>query len=146
MFLRLTDILEFFRFLIKKVNPKVFVYIKIYRNKLEMVNLNNGKILTKSSFNDFSSNRLLIAYNLEIESLGKEMLNEIVGKYRATRNIFLIIHPIENEFINVYPTEKMMLNDFGQSIGGNYVQIIDGKADQLTSNELSQILEENIKA
>ena len=136
----LNDFVGIISFFLKKIKPKVFIYITLFREKIEMRNILNGKSMRRNSKIPFSCYRLLIADSEAIESIGKEMLNELCRNEKYTRSIFLVIHPLEMEFIKVYPVERMTLNDFGAMIGGDYVVIIENKPDQLSEKELKEII------
>ena len=140
---RLSEIIEIYYYLIRIFNPKVFIYITIYSDKLEMTNVLTCKTLIKASTIPFSSNRLLIANNIAIEKLGKEMLKELLNGKVNTNHLFLILHPIEKEFTKLYPVEKIILNDFAQSIGGHSVQIIENITTKLSELELKRIAKTN---
>ncbi len=139
----LSDIIELCYYLIRIFNPKVFIYITIYSDKLEMTDVLNSKTLIKVSPIPFSSNRLLIADNTSIETLGKEMVKELLNGKVKTNHLYFILHPIEKEFTKIHPVEKMILNDFAQSIGGHSVQIIENISTKLSESELKGIVKIN---
>jgi len=71
------------------------------------------------------------------------MLKELLNGKVNTNHLFLILHPIEKEFTKLYPVEKIILNDFAQSIGGHSVQIIENITTKLSELELKRIAKIN---
>lgn len=137
---RLNDFMNLFYFISRLFNAKLFIYTTISRDNIEMKNLSNGKTIKAKAEKSFSSERLLVADNIIIEKMGKEMLEEICGKGIKTKQIFLLIQPIEKGFEKVYPVEKMILNDFGHVIGASYVYIIQDSLTKLNNIELDKII------
>ena len=93
-----------------------------------MENLSNGKILSKTSNEDFSSDRLLIADCKIAEKLSREMLKDICNNDLQSRSISIILHPLEKGFGKIYPVEKMIYRDFIHWIGGHEVVFEDSIA------------------
>lgn len=78
-----------FKFLIDRI------YLKIYRNRFEVINLENGSVTNEKSEKDFSTERLLVG-NFSIANdcllaIGKN----INGKRLLKRRFDTLIHPVE---------------------------------------------------
>ena len=132
---RLNDIKLLGLWLIKSLRSPLSFYVVLKRDFLKITNLANGKVEESNNLN-FSSRRLLIADPIKAEEAAKTLLERISSKADlGTRTKRILCHPIDNEFSEMSPAERMILNDFAHQIGGSYVKIIDAN-DELTQNEI----------
>ncbi|WP_194778303.1 hypothetical protein [Pararhodonellum marinum] len=138
----LNDAMNFFCFWVRFFRSKLFIYLIISRNQLEIKNLETGKMITQKSTFPFSSNRLLIANNLVAEKLGREMMNMVCGGDLKFRHVFVILHPLETGFDEICQVEKLLYNDFGTRIGAHGV-ILSESLKKLNAAELNKLIVKN---
>jgi hypothetical protein len=104
-----------------------------------MINISNGKLISKIAEQQFSSDKLLIADNIIAEKMGKEMIEEITNNKSKKRLVKIVLQPMENRFEKISPVEKMIYNDFISQIGGN--EIYFEESDQrLTKEQIEEKL------
>lgn len=137
---RLEDIKALFYFTIKLFRSKLFIYLVISRNQLEVHNLKTGQTIKLKSKEPFSTNRLLIANNIIAENLGKQIMSKICGRDLKLSPVFIIIHPLEVGFDDVSQVEKMIYNDFGMILGAREVTI-EESLEKLNKERLIRIKE-----
>ena len=137
---RLEDIKALFYFMVRLFRSKLFIYVVISRNQLEVHNLKTGQTIKLRSEVPFSSTRLLIANNTIAENLGKQIMNKICGRDLKLSPVFIIIHPLETGFEEISPVEKMIYNDFGMMLGARAV-IIEESLEKLNKENLTRIKE-----
>ena len=111
------------------------VHVKIFRDKIEMINLKTGDSIAKSALQKFSSSRLLVADYSNAEELCRLIAKEL----RLPRNIKVLIQPMEILEGGLGESEKRTMRDLAEQIGAVSVAIVTD-VRSLTNEEALQIL------
>ena len=113
-------------------NPfqRIPVYIKIYPDKIEIVNIKTGQALSKVASTSFSSSRMLIAEFNVAENLIRDILNELG---LSKRSLKLLIQQMKEFEGGICESEKRILADLGEQAGAVSIQIVN--RTQVLSNE-----------
>ena len=133
---RLQDIKHLFFWFIKLFRPRRTVYLVIKPNFIKVYNFENGKTISKSANQRFSSNRLIIADPIQAELLAKKLLRELYSTSEInTRRLHILLHPIADDMDEFSLAEKMMFNDFILQVGAQSGKIITSQKE-LSAEEL----------
>jgi hypothetical protein len=102
------------------------VYIKLFRNKVEIVNLKTGETISRESTEPFSTQRSITADVNKADALIRNVLKDLLPK----KNIFprqtkILIQQVENVEGGLSEIEKRALRDLGEMAGGTPVILID---------------------
>jgi hypothetical protein len=116
---------------------KAPVYVKIYRDKIEITNVNTQQTISKTSNIKFSTNRLLVAEFNIAEILIREILKEL-GLSRRTLKV--LIQPMEELEGGLSEVEKRVLRDLAEQSGGAVVYIVN-RTKPMTNEEIQGFLQ-----
>jgi len=112
------------------------VYVKIYPDKIEVINITTRETISKTSLTKFSSDRLLIAeYNIA-EALLCEILKELKLSKRSLKVLIQQMKELEG---GLSETEKRTLRDFAEQAGARSVYIIN-RTSSMTAEEIQDFL------
>jgi len=117
------------------------IYIKLWRNHVEISNLETGETITKPALNSFSSVRNVVGnFNYANEAI-KSVLNELRLKPTFLgAGLNIIIQQLEGIEGGLSDIEKRALRDLGEMAGGRKVFIIE-HSQRLSMDEALQELE-----
>lgn len=105
---------------------RIPVYIKIYYNKIEIVNLKSDQVISKLPVIEFSSTRLLVAEFNIAENLIREILKEMGI---AKRSLKILIQQVDNFEDQLYESEKRILRDLAEQAGGTEIYLVNRKKE-----------------
>lgn len=105
---------------------RVPIYIKLFKNGVEIINLKTGEAISRKATEPFSSQRLIIADFNKANELIRSVLNDLLPK----KNIFpwqtkILIQQVEAVEGGLSHIEKRALRDLGEMAGGTPVILID---------------------
>jgi actin-like ATPase involved in cell morphogenesis len=102
------------------------VYIKLFKNRVEMINLETGETISRESVQPFSSQRLVIADFNKADALIRSILNDLLPKKgifpRQTKILIQQVVSVEGGLSEI---EKRALRDLGEMAGGTRVILVD---------------------
>ena len=103
----------------------VNLYVKISTNEIEVTNLSTCETIIKKAQDPFSTNRIVVGSFFKINSLMKEILQElkIPSTFWTTRR--MLIQQTEKMDDGLAEIEKRALRDIGELSGANIVIILD---------------------
>lgn len=118
------------------------IYIKLYVNRIELSRLDNGKTISQDATIGFSNKRLVVAdYSALMVDL-KTVLSELVpdrflGVFRPQLDV--VIHQMELREGGLSSTEKRIIRDIAERIGGRKI-IIEENESQLNLYDALRLL------
>jgi hypothetical protein len=116
------------------------VYIKILNNKIEIKDLRTGKSISRESSAHFSSTRLLIADFNVAELFIRSVLKELLSPQKIfQRSLKIVIQQMENLEGGLSESEKRILRDIGEQIGGVHVVLVDNTRPLSEAEALSKL-------
>jgi hypothetical protein len=119
-------------------NPfkKETAYIRLFENKVEVRYL--GQTVTRTAHQNFSNERLLIAFVTVAETFIKQILNEIQGTKLLPPTLVVLLQPMEKIEGGIAEVERMVFQDLAMQIGGKYC-FIHPTPEVLTNTEVRRI-------
>ncbi|MGB1042745.1 MAG: hypothetical protein ACPGU6_05070 [Tenacibaculum sp.] len=89
------------------------VYILLFKNRLKIYRLDNGKSIDRTSIKPFSNSRLLLGDFQRFEVFLKELIEELFKKdnYLIAPPISMLMHQLEMKEGGVTPVEKRAMVD-----------------------------------
>ena len=116
------------------------VYIKIFNNKIEIKDLRTGKSISRESSSHFSNTRLLIADFNVAELFIRSLLEEVLSPQRFfQRSLKVVIQPMEDFEGGLSESEKRILRDIGEQIGGVHVVLVENTRPLSEAEALSKL-------
>ena len=106
------------------------VYLKIYPDKIEVINLKTGASVARSPLQPFSSPRLAVADYGNAEILCRKLAGEL-GLVRKPLKVMVQQMQVFEDGLS--ESEKRVLRDLAEQIGGTTVLIVTD--DRWLSNE-----------
>jgi MreB/Mbl protein len=117
------------------------IYIKLFKNRIEIVNLETGEKISRESTEIFSSQRFIIADFNKADALIRDILNELLPRKSIfPRQTKILIQQAESVEGGLSEIEKRALRDLGEMAGGTPVILID-HFRPLSSTEASLLLQ-----
>lgn len=114
------------------------VHVKIYPDKIEIINLKTGQSAVKTALMRFSSPRLVVADYNKAEQLCRDVVKELG---LAKGNLKVLIQQMQLFEDGLCETEKRVMRDLAEQIGGVSVAlVIDDRP--LSTEEALQIVKE----
>lgn len=102
------------------------VYIKLFKNRIEIINLETGEKISRESLEIFSTQRFIIADFNKANALIKDILNDLLPRKSVfPRQTKILIQQVENVEGGLSEIEKRALRDLGEMAGGTPVLLID---------------------
>lgn len=102
------------------------IYIKLFKNRIEIVNLEKGEKISRESSELFSTQRFIVADFHKADALIRNILNDLLPKKsifpRQTKILIQQVESVEGELSQI---EKRALRDLGEMAGGTPVILID---------------------
>ena len=105
---------------------RIPIYIKLFKNRIEIVNLETEEKLSRESAEPFSTQRFIIADFNKADALIRNILNDLLpGKSIFPRQTKILIQQVESVEGGLSEIEKRALRDLGEMAGGTPVILID---------------------
>lgn len=101
------------------------IYLKLFKDEIELINMDTGRNVTRKSLLPFSSQRLIIANINVAEQLISQCLEDIGMNRRLRPPISVVIHPLENTEGGISQVERVILKDLVAHIGGRFAYVCD---------------------
>ena len=114
------------------------LYVRIFKRKIEIRNLNTDQESKKESIKDYSNDRLVIA-NF---GLAEEFLRQQVKEVCSKPNIKILIQPIDENIKDFSQVEIRSFLDSAEHAGAKIVAI-DLSQKKLSDQEVIHILDKN---
>ena len=110
------------------------VYVKIYKNKFTVKNVDKNIEVVISAIDPFTTTRLLVGEFNNAEKLLKETLKKLfTGQWYAASPI-IVIQPMEMIEGGLSPVEERVLRELAFGVGGRKVVVWVGK--ELSNEEV----------
>ena len=103
------------------------IYVKVYKNKLIVKNLDENKEVALTAVNPFTTERLLIGEFANAEQLLKEALKNVTKGRLLAPSPIIIIQPMVMFEGGLAPVEERVLNEVAFGAGGRKVVVWVGK-------------------
>jgi hypothetical protein len=105
---------------------RVPVYIKLFENGVEIINLETGEVISRKSTEPFSTKRFIIADFNKANELIRSVLNDLLPRKSIfPRQTKILIQQVETVEGGLSEIEKRALRDLGEMAGGTPVILID---------------------
>ena len=102
------------------------IYIKLSRNRIEIVNLETLEKISREPVEPFSTERLIIADFNRADTLIRNIINDLLPKKGFfPRQTKILIQQVEATEGGLSETEKRVLRDLGEMAGGTTVILIE---------------------
>lgn len=102
------------------------IYIKLSKNRIEIVNLETGETISREPIEPFSTQRFIIADFNKADALIRNIINDLLPKKSIfPRQTKILIQQVENVEGGLSEIEKRALRDLGEMAGGTSVILID---------------------
>lgn len=102
------------------------IYIKLFKNRIEIVNLDTGETISRESIEPFSTQRFIIADFNKADALIRNIINDILPRKSIfPRQTKILIQQVESVEGGLSEIEKRALRDLGEMAGGTPVILID---------------------
>jgi len=102
-----------------------YYFIKVWVNKMEIVDLETGKTIQRTATDPFSTKRVVFADFLKAEALMRSMLEELEGKRRFPRSKNIAVQQVVYPDGGLSDIEKRALVDSCEHAGGKVVLVIE---------------------
>ncbi|HEX7846515.1 MAG TPA: hypothetical protein VF476_12005 [Chitinophagaceae bacterium] len=114
------------------------VYLKIYPNKIEIINLKTGESITRTALEKFSTERLVIADFNAAEKLAREIKKEL--GLPASLKVLAQQMKVYEETLS--EAEKRMLRDIAEQMGAVSVFLVTNDIP-VSNAEALEVLRQN---
>lgn len=114
------------------------VYVKVYPDKIEIINLKTGASVVRSPLQPFSSSRMVVADFGGAELLSRQLVKEL-GLARKSLNV--LIQQMQVWDGGLSEVEKRVLRDLAEQIGAGSVYLVTDNR-RLSNDEARQILQD----
>ena len=113
-------------FIMLSIFKRTPVYIKLSKNRIEIVNLETGETISRESSEPFSTNRFIIADFNTADALIRNIMNELLPrKGILPRQTKILIQQVESVEGGLAEIEKRALRDLGEMAGGTTVILLE---------------------
>ena len=110
------------------------LYVKLWKDEIEIIDVEKGKRIREKSSISFSNSRLLIA-NFEVaEEFFKKVFLKLKKDYKIKRYNSILVHPMELVEGGISETEKRIFLESFERVGGKLVLIWNGQ--ELSNTEV----------
>ncbi len=110
------------------------LYVKLWKDEIEIIDVEKGKRIREKSSISFSNSRLLIA-NFEVaEEFFKKVFLKLKKDYKIKRYNSILVHPMELVEGGISETEKRIFLESFERVGGKLVLIWTGQ--ELSNTEV----------
>lgn len=105
---------------------KKLLYIKVYKNKIEVTNLENGHTVSKNSLEKFSTDRIIVAKFNIAESLIREIIVELnLKKGIFSPQLNILIQQMERFEDGLSDIEARGYRDICEQAGATEIHLVD---------------------
>jgi hypothetical protein len=119
-------------------------YVKLYKNKIEIVRLDDRNALTREASDNFSNERLIVADFSKFEHFLRSTLKELLPKtFLLQPTLKLLFHVMEDLEGELSTVEKRVLLDSGEHAGGKIVRVYQGKHELSVGQALEELNKKN---
>lgn len=116
------------------------VYIKLFKNKVGLLNLETGESIAREAIEPFSNERFIIADFNSANVTIRSALDELIPKRRFfPRQIKVLIQQVVELEGGLSEIEKRALRDLGEMAGGAPVILVE-HSRSLSNREADQLL------
>lgn len=119
------------------------MYVRLYRNRIEVKNVNTGKSVSKSSSIGFSNDRLLIADYVTAEKLLRKAIIEVSSTTIIPPITRIVLQPVDEVIKGISPLEKRAYLDFLEKGGGRLVMVYEFQ-EKLTDQKVIKLMNEAV--
>jgi hypothetical protein len=114
------------------------VHLKIFPDRMELINLQSGQEVSGTPLQSFSSERLLIADYNSAETLARQLALDLGVQKKRLK---VLVQPMKIERDGISTAEKRTLRDLAEQIGAKEVLIVTEERQVLRDDAL-QIMKE----
>lgn len=105
---------------------RVPVYIKLFKNGVEIVNLETGEVISRKSIEPFSTQRFILADFNKANDLIRSVMNDLLPRKGIfPRQTKILMQQVESVEGGLSEIEKRALRDLGEMAGGTPVILVD---------------------
>ncbi|HEU4902570.1 MAG TPA: hypothetical protein VFT06_07245, partial [Flavisolibacter sp.] len=97
------------------------VYVKVYPDKIEIINLKTGAAVARSPLQPFSSSRMVVADFGRAEILSRQLTKELG---LANKSLNVLIQQMQVWEGGLSEVEKRVLRDLAEQIGARSVYLV----------------------
>ncbi len=120
------------------------VYIKLFKNKVEISRLDTGKTITRAAKDNFSNERFIIADLFNAESLIREVLTALVPPFLfISPTLKIVIQQIDRSENGLSSVERRTLLDIAEHCGGITVRVVESTKELTPSQAVKKLKEKN---
>lgn len=116
-----------------------FLYVKLWKDEVEIIDVNNGKRIREKSNTPFSSSRLLIADFEVAEDFFKKVMVRLKRDYKVKRYNTFLVHPMEFVEGGISKVEERIFLESFERLNGRIVKLWYG--EELSNNQVLKKLE-----
>ncbi|GAA3781502.1 hypothetical protein GCM10022271_12260 [Corallibacter vietnamensis] len=109
-------------------------YVKIWKNRIEIIDVEKGNSICDKSNISFSNDRLLISDFDIAEKFFKKQVEKLKKDYKVKRYNSFIVQPMELNEGGISEVEKRIFLESFERVNGRKVKIWDGA--ELTNKEV----------
>lgn len=124
--------------IINRIFPSPILYVRLYRNEVEVLNVNSNITIRRKSFNTFSNKRLLIADFRAFEAFFKEVVIEVLEKRSVllkNSSFRVLVQPIDSMILEVSSVESRVFQDSFFQCGAKEILIDKSCSQKKYSNK-----------
>ena len=103
------------------------LYVKLWKNEIEIKDVEKEKSIREKSVVPFSNSRLLIADFEVAEDFFKKVLLKLKKNYKIKRYNTILVHPMELIEGGISETEKRIFLESFERVDGRAVIVWEGK-------------------
>ena len=114
---------------------KPIIYIRIFKNQMEVKNVDTGKTIKRKAINNFSNDRLLISDFVNAENLMRSLIEEVSSSKFFKPSLKILLQPVDDNIKEITPVEHRTYLDSAEHAGGAHVIVYD-KQEMLTDQQV----------
>jgi hypothetical protein len=114
------------------------VHLKIFPDRMELINLDSGEEVSATPLQPFSSERLLVADYTGAESMARQLARDLGVQKRRLK---VLVQPMRIEQGGLSTVEKRALLDLAEQMGAREVFIVTEER-QVLREEALQLMKE----
>jgi hypothetical protein len=116
------------------------LYVRFFINRIEIRDLDTGRVIDRNSSTPFSSERLLLADFFTAECFLRELVKELYPTYFLSPPSFkMVIQPMEKKEGGLSQVELRAFADSGEQAGGVIVKLYQ-ESNLLSDDEVRKII------
>lgn len=110
------------------------LYIKLWRNQIEVIDVEKNISVREKSNTPFSNSRLIISEFLIAESFFKKVFLRLKKNYKIKRYDTILVHPMELNEGGISEVEKRIFMESFERVGARRILIWEGR--ELSNREV----------